>query len=167
MQSASTHYIYSTDRILLYNNPPPQMQQFTVGQSLLIIEASQLHSNLKHTTLSRTPLDKWSTKQTSTWQHTTFTLYLTTHNIHPLPDVTQLSPSTWQHTTFTLYLTTHNIHPVPDDTQHSQQTQIHAPSGIPTCNPTKQVATPMPETMWPPKSASIAIILQNMSWTKM
>ena len=60
---------------------PPHYRSFTI--------------TLRHTTLSRTPLDKWSTQNRD------------------------------------LYLTT----------QHSQQTNILAPSGISTRNPTKQAAT--------------------------
>jgi hypothetical protein len=44
-----------------------------VAQGLLLIEASQSQS-VRHTTLGRTPLDKWSA------QHSV--LYLTTHNTH-------------------------------------------------------------------------------------
>jgi len=47
-------------------------QQPPVGQGLLIIEASGKHS--RHTTLSRTPLDKWSARRKD--------LYLTKHNTH-------------------------------------------------------------------------------------
>jgi hypothetical protein len=43
-----------------------------VGQGLLIIEASRSH--FRHTTLGRTPLDKWSARRRD--------LYLTTHNNH-------------------------------------------------------------------------------------
>jgi len=45
-------------------------QQPTVGQGLLIFEASRLHSVI-HTTLGRTPLVEWSTRLRD--------LYLTTH----------------------------------------------------------------------------------------
>jgi len=48
-------------------------QQPLVDQGLLIIEDSRSHSVL-HTTLGRTPLDKWSDRRTD--------LYLTTHNTH-------------------------------------------------------------------------------------
>ena len=49
------------------------VQQPLMGQGLLIIEASWLQSNT-HTTLSRTPPDKWSS-----WHRD---LYLTTDNTH-------------------------------------------------------------------------------------
>jgi hypothetical protein len=48
-------------------------QQPLVSQGTLIIETSQCHSVI-HTTLGRTPLDKWSARRRD--------LYLTTHNTH-------------------------------------------------------------------------------------
>jgi len=47
------------------------VQQFLVGQGLLIIEISRSHS-IRHATLGRTPLDEWSARSRE--------LYLTTHS---------------------------------------------------------------------------------------
>jgi hypothetical protein len=54
-----------------YSPPPRMSRQPLVGQGLLIIEASR---SLRHTTLARTPLDKWSVRLGD--------LYLTTRNTH-------------------------------------------------------------------------------------
>jgi hypothetical protein len=51
----------------------PMAQQLLVGQIILITEDSRSHS-CRHTTLGRTPLDKWSVRFRD--------LHLTTHNIH-------------------------------------------------------------------------------------
>jgi len=49
------------------------IQQPPVGQGLLINKDSWAHQ-VRHTTLGRTPLDKWSARRRD--------LYLTTHNTH-------------------------------------------------------------------------------------
>jgi hypothetical protein len=52
--------------------PPPMVQQFPMGQDLLIMESSRSH--LGHNTLGGTPLDEWSARRRD--------LYVTTHNTH-------------------------------------------------------------------------------------
>ena len=87
---------------------PPHYRGFTI--------------TLRHTTLSRTPLDEWSARRRDLYltTHNTTDLHLTSHNTTDLYwQHTTLETSTWHHTTLqTSTDNTQHYRPLPDNTQH-------------------------------------------------
>jgi hypothetical protein len=105
-----------------------------MGLGLLVSSRFHDHTHFRHTTVGRTPLNEGSARRRD--------LYLTTHNTHnrqtSMPSVgfeptILVSERTKTHA---LDRTVTGIGI--DNTQHSQQTDIHAPGGIRTNDPSKR-----------------------------
>jgi len=86
-------------------------QQALVGQGLLNIEASRLHSDTPRSVCLLCTSDQ-PDAETSTGQHTTYTQ---THHARYASSVRVISPTQ---------------RPLPDNTQHSLETDIRAPAGF-------------------------------------